>query len=76
MDREAKVVDRTTKIVDRVAKVVDRTTKIMDRVVKAIDSTPNIRRKRRVGTKIPSHNGIDPYFHAILVILGWAVMVE
>ncbi|WP_460011177.1 hypothetical protein [Lysinibacillus sp. CTST325] len=52
MDRAAKTMDRTTKIMDRTAKTVDRITKIMDRTAKTTDNSTYIRKKAPIGAKI------------------------
>ncbi|SKB33542.1 hypothetical protein SAMN06295926_101573 [Lysinibacillus sp. AC-3] len=50
--------------------MTDKTARATERTVETTESTPKSKQKSIF------QYGDDPYFHAILVILRWAVMVE
>ncbi|WP_170938875.1 MULTISPECIES: hypothetical protein [unclassified Lysinibacillus] len=52
------------------AEMTDKTARATERTVETTESTPKSKQKSIF------QYGDDPYFHAILVILRWAVMVE
>ncbi|MEQ6354159.1 hypothetical protein ABNX05_05975 [Lysinibacillus sp. M3] len=70
MDRIARVTERRVEATDKTARVTERTVETTERTVETTESTPKSKQKSTL------QYGDDLYFHAILVILRWAVMVE
>ena len=71
--------DRTVRVVDRTAKVVDSPVKSVDSPDRSTDRTDEATDRMSLHFEIMFYVTdlvFPPYFHAILVILRWAVMVE